>query len=216
MGREIEIVGVVEDAKYRTFSERPTPFIYASFAQFPMGRFEIFARHQGGPLPANQIRAAISAIEPDLPIVQLQTFEDAISLGLLPQRLAAWVAGCVGVIGIFLAMLGLYGLTAFLVAQRRREIAIRLALGASPRSVRSIVLRQTARLGVAGTLVGTTIALGLGTLVDRLSLLVDVPVADPVTFATVLSLMAVVLFIASYQPTRRASSTDPATTLRAD
>ncbi len=215
-GREIEIIGVTEDAKYRSLSESSRPFIYASFAQFPTSRVEIYARHRAGPTPGNELRATISAIDPELPIVQLQSFEEAISLGLLPQRLAAWIAGCVGLLGVFLAMLGLYGLTAFLVAQRRREIAIRLALGASPGSVRSIVLRQTAKLGLGGALIGTALALALGMLVERLSLLVNVPVADPATFATVLSLMALVLAIASYQPTRRASATDPATTLRSD
>ena len=199
-GREIEVIGVAEDAKYRTLSESPRPFVYASFAQFPTRRVEIYARYRGGPFPGSELRAAISAVEPELPIVQLQSFRDAISLGLLPQRMAAWVAGCVGLLGVFLAMLGLYGLTAFLVAQRRREIAIRLALGASPGSVRSIVLRQTAKLGVAGALIGTSIALALGMLVERLSLLVNVPAADPTTFGVVLALMAGVLAAASYQP----------------
>ena len=86
------------------------------------------------------------ASTPDLPIVRIQSFEEAAAIGLFPRRLAAWVAACAGVIGIFLAALGLYGLAAFLVAQRTREIAIRMALGATQRDVRSMVLSQAARL----------------------------------------------------------------------
>ena len=77
----------------------------------------------------------MTQVEPNVPIILLQSFEDAAGIGLLPQKLAAWIAGSVGTIGIFLAALGLYGLMAFLVAQRTREIAIRMALGASSRDM---------------------------------------------------------------------------------
>ena len=86
------------------------------------------------------------------------------SLGLLPQKLAAWIAGSVGTIGVFLAALGLYGLMAFLVAQRTKEIAIRMALGASHRDMRTMVLRQAATLGAIGGVIGLLLAAGIGTL----------------------------------------------------
>ena len=110
--------------------------------------------------------------------------------------------------GVFLSTLGLYGLVAFLVAQRTREIAIRMALGASHGAVRSMVLRQAATVGGAGGLAGVALALGLGLLVR--GLLVGVPPADPITFGVFGLLMAVVLAAASYVPARRASRTDPA------
>ena len=90
------------------------------------------------------------------------------SIGLLPQKLAAWIAGSVGTIGVFLAALGLYGLMAFLVAQRTKEIAIRMALGASQRDMRAMVLRQAAMLGAIGGVIGLLLAAGIGTLAQVL------------------------------------------------
>jgi ABC-type antimicrobial peptide transport system permease subunit len=129
---------------------------------------------------------------------------------------AAWIAGSVGSLGVFLAALGLYGLAAFVVGQRTREIAIRMALGASPRDVRSMVLGQAARLGAIGMLVGVVLALGLGRLVQGVSLLVGVQRTDPATFGGMAMLMSAVLFAASYLPARRALSTDPAVALRVE
>jgi ABC-type antimicrobial peptide transport system permease subunit len=149
-------------------------------------------------------------------VILHQSLEDATMIGLLPQRIAAWVAGSVGTIGIFLAALGLYGLTAFLVAQRTREIAIRMAMGATQGQVQTMVLRQAARLGVIGGAIGLAMAAGLGRVVQSLSLLVNVRSADPLTFASVLLLMGAVLLTASVFPARRAARTDPATALRAE
>ena len=106
----------------------------------------------------------MAQVEPNVPIVMLQSFDDAAAIGLLPQKLAAWIAGSVGTIGIFLAALGLYGLMAFLVAQRTREIAIRMALGASNGDMRSMVLKQAGTLGAIGGVIGLALAAGIGTL----------------------------------------------------
>lgn len=134
----------------------------------------------------------------------------------LPQRIAAWIAGSVGIVGVSLAGLGLYGLMAFLVAQRTREIAIRMALGATNGHVRSMVLKQAGRLGAIGALIGVGLALGLGQVIQSLSVLVDVRSTDPLTFAGVALLMGGVLLAASLLPARRASRTDPAVALRAE
>ena len=156
----------------------------------------------------------MAQVEPNVPIVMLQSFDDATALGLLPQKLAAWIAGSVGTIGIFLAALGLYGLMAFLVAQRTREIAIRMALGASERDMRSMVLKQAGTLGAIGGVVGLLLAAGIGTLAQ--SLLVGVPPIDPVSFGGTALLFLVVLAIAAWTPATRAAATDPATALRAE
>jgi hypothetical protein len=97
----------------------------------------------------------MARVEPNVPIVLLQSFDDAVAVGLLPQRLTAWIAGSVGSIGVGLAALGLYGLMAFLVTQRTREIAIRMALGASDGTMRSMVMTQAAWLGTTGVVNGT-------------------------------------------------------------
>jgi predicted permease len=215
-GHPLEVVGVAADAKYRSISEPQASFIYVPFAQQPDTDVSFFIvrgeRVDLGP----GVRQAIARVDSGLPVLMHQSMEDATAIALLPQRLAGWVAGTVGSIGLFLAALGLYGLTAFLVAQRTREIAIRMALGATHGQVQSMVLRQAARLGVIGTLIGLTLAVGLGKVVQSLSLLVNVQATDPLTFATVGLLMGTVLLVASVLPARRAARTDPAIALRSE
>ena len=214
--RPIEVVGVAQDAKYRSLGEAPRAFVYVPFAQQPQSRVELFVKYAAGPSMATDLRAAIRNVEPGLPVVAIQSLDEAAAVGLLPQRLAASIAAAAGIIGIFLAALGLYGLAAFLVAQRTREIAIRMALGASQRAVRSMVFGQAARLGAIGACIGVMCAAGLGRLVERSGLLVGVQSTDPLTFGAAALLMSVVLFAASYLPARRASSTDPAVALRSE
>ena len=215
-GRPLEIVGVVKDAKYRTIGESPRAFIYVPFAQQPQTHVELFVKRAEGRSIERDVRAAIGSVAPDLPIVRVQSFDDAAAIGLFPRRLAAWVAACAGVIGIFLAALGLYGLAAFLVAQRTREIAIRMALGATHRDVRSMVLSQAARLGAAGSLAGVLLAAALGRLTQNVNLLLGVTPTDPATLTVMTALMLAVLFAATWMPARRATSTDPAAALRGE
>jgi hypothetical protein len=212
--RAIEIVGVAKDAKYRYISSAPAPFIYVPMAQVPNSAIAFYIRHIPGRQIASEVRSAMAQVEPGVPVLMQQSFEDAAAIGLLPQKLAAWVAGSVGTIGIFLAALGLYGLMAFLVAQRTREIAIRMALGASDRDMRSMVLRQAGSLAAIGGVIGLALAGGIGTLAQRL--LVGVPPIDPIAFGGTAALFAVVLAIAAWAPASRAAATDPATALRAE
>ncbi|MBY0493102.1 MAG: ABC transporter permease [Cyanobacteria bacterium] len=212
--RAVQIVGVSRDAKYRFISSAPAPFIYVPFAQHPIPVMEFYVRHAPGRQVAQEVRTAMAQVEPNVPIVMLQTFDDAAAIGLLPQQLAAWIAGSVGSIGIFLAALGLYGLMAFIVTQRTREIAIRMALGASNGDMRAMVLRQAAKLGVMGGVIGLALAAGIGTLAQ--SLLVGVPPVDPVSFGGTALFFLIVLAIAAWTPASRAAATDPATALRAE
>jgi len=212
--RPLEIVGVSKDAKYRFISETGRNFIYVPMTQQPTSELQLFVKHAAGRTVMQEIRTAMAQVEPNVPIIQLQSFDDATALGLIPQRLTAWIAGSVGMIGIGLAALGLYGLMAFLVAQRTREIAIRMALGASNGNMQSMVLKQAARLGVIGGIVGLVLAGVIGVLAQ--SLLVGVPPIDPVAFGGTAALFAVVLAVAAWSPARRAAATDPATALRAE
>jgi hypothetical protein len=212
--RPLQIVGVARDAKYRFISSADAPFIFVPMAQQPQPSIQFYVRHAAGREVAKEIRTAMAQVEPNVPVVMLQSFDDAAAIGLLPQKLAAWIAGSVGAIGIFLAALGLYGLMAFLVAQRTREIAIRMVLGASHRDMRSMILRQAATLGAIGTLVGLALAAGVGTLAQ--SMLVGVPAIDPISFGGTALLFVIVLSIAAWTPAARAASTDPATALRAE
>lgn len=212
--RPIEVVGVVADAKYRYLGEEPTPFVFVPFAQQPLSDTTFFIRHaEGRPIVADA-RTAIAQVDAGVPVLLAQSFDEAAAIGLLPQTLAAWVAGAVGVVGIFLAALGLYGLMAFLVAQRTREIAIRVALGATRREMQTMVMRQAAKLGLYGGVTGLALAAGVGTLVQ--SLLVGVPAVDPVSLGATALLFTLVLAAASWLPARRAATTDPASALRAE
>ena len=211
---EVTVVGVARDAKYRFISSPPAPFIYVPMAQQPMPQIEFYVRHAPGAQVAQSIRTAMAEVEPNVPIVMLQSFDEATALGLLPQKLAAWIAGSVGTIGVFLAALGLYGLMAFLVAQRTREIAIRMALGASNGKVRAMVLKQAARLGVIGGAIGVVLAAGIGTLAQVM--LVGVAPVDPVSFGGTALLFLIVLASAAWTPAARAAATDPAVALRSE
>jgi predicted permease len=212
--REIQVVGVARDAKYRYISSAPAPFIYVPLAQQPVDDLQFYIRHAPGRQIAQEVRAVMAQVEPNVPVIMLQSFADAAAIGLLPQQLAAWIAGSVGTIGIFLAALGLYGLMAFLVAQRTREIAIRMALGASHGDMRTMVLKQAGTLGAIGGVIGLLLAAGIGTLAQ--SLLVGVPAVDPISFGTTALLFLVVLALAAWTPANRAAATDPATALRAE
>ena len=212
--RPLQVVGVARDAKYRYISSANAPFIYVPMAQQPQPTIEFYVRHGSGRDVAREIRSAMAQVEPNVPIVMLQSFNDAAAIGLLPQKLAAWVAGTVGSVGIFLAALGLYGLMAFLVAQRTREIAIRMALGASHRDMRAMILKQAGTLGAIGALIGLALAAGIGTLAQ--SMLVGVAPIDPVSFGATALLFVIVLAVAAWTPATRAASTDPATALRAE
>lgn len=212
--RPVEIVGVTRDARNRYISSAPAPFVYVPMAQQPSSQLEFYIRHAPGRSIAQEVRAAMAQVEPNVPVIMLQSFADAAAIGLLPQKLAAWVAGSVGAIGVFLAALGLYGLMAFLVSQRTREIAIRMALGASAPCVRAMVLKQAAMLAATGGVVGLVLAGAVGTLAE--SLLVGVPAIDPVSFGGTAILFGLVLAMAAWTPARRAATTDPATALRAE
>jgi putative ABC transport system permease protein len=133
---------------------------------------------------------------------------------LLPQRVAAWIAASVGSLGLFLAALGLYGLTAFSVSQRRREIAIRLAVGAPQGSVVWLVLRQAAVLAVVGGSVGLVLAVVLSTLLQ--SFLVGLNPIDLPAFAVAFAMLAGVMFLSSWLPAARAARMDPVQSLRAE
>jgi putative ABC transport system permease protein len=211
---EVQIVGVARDAKYRFISSPPAPFIYVTMAQVPTSQIEFYIRHAAGADVTKEIRSAMAQVEPSVPIVMLQSFDSAAAIGLLPQQFAAWIAGSVGTIGVFLAGLGLYGLMAFLVAQRTREIAIRMALGASNRDMRTMVLRQAGTLGAIGGAIGLALAAGIGTLAQVI--LVGVAPIDPLSFGGTALFFLVVLAIAAWTPASRAAATDPATALRAE
>jgi putative ABC transport system permease protein len=211
--RPLQIVGVAKNAKYRSLSESARNFIYVPMAQQFMSDVTFHVRRAGDGSQLASLRQEVRAFNPALPVIYAQTLDAATAIGLLPQRLAAWIAGGVGTVGLLVAALGLYGLTAFSVAQRTREIAVRMALGATREAVLSLVLAQSARLAAIGALVGLALAIGVSMLLQ--SLLIGIQPVDPLAFGTATILLAAVLLAASWAPARRASKMDPMRALRA-
>ncbi len=198
----------------RSIGEAPRNFIYVPMAQQFMSEVTFYVRRAGEASRINELRSAVAAFNPNLPVIHAQTLAESTAIGLLPQRLAAWIAGSVGTIGLLLAALGLYGLTAFAVAQRTREIAVRMALGASRESVLSLVLRQSGRLALVGTLVGLALAAAVSQLLE--SLLVGIGSVDPLAFGAATAVLFGVLLFAAWTPAYRASRMDPMRALRAE
>ncbi|HET7220387.1 MAG TPA: ADOP family duplicated permease [Vicinamibacterales bacterium] len=212
--RTLHVVGVAKRGKYRTVAEAPRNFVYVPLAQQFLSDITFYVRHDPGPSRANDLRQAVVSFNPMLPVIHTQPLDEATAIGLLPQRLAAWVAGSVGVIGLLLAALGLYGMTSFAVAQRTREIAIRVALGASRRGVLWMILRQAAALAAIGAAAGLLLAAASSALLQ--SLLVGLGPLDPIAFGAAALLLAGVLLVASLAPARRAARMDPMRALRSE
>jgi predicted permease len=212
--RTISIVGVARNAKYRAINEAPRNFIYVPLTQQFMSEMTFYVRRGATHSRINDLRQALIAFDPMLPVVHAQTMETAMTLGLLPQRIAAWVAGTVGVAGLLLAAFGLYGLTAFSVVQRTREIAIRMALGSSREAVLWLVMRQSGRLAIIGTAIGACLAAGASILLE--SLLIGLAPVDPAAFGTAIVVLVTVMLAASLVPARRATRMDPMIALRAE
>jgi predicted permease len=223
--RTLQVVGITRSAKSASITESPQNFIYVPLAQQFLSDITFFVRHgrpssEAGLQPGRSgsrlamLRQAVIAFNTNLPVIHTQTLEQATTLALLPQRLAAWIATSVGTIGLLLAALGLYGITAFSVAQRAREIALRMALGATRESVLSLVLRQAGRLALVGTAIGLALALGVSQLIA--GLLVGVGSIDPVAFGAATILLVLVLLAATWLPARRAAGMDPMRALRAE
>jgi ABC-type antimicrobial peptide transport system permease subunit len=153
-------------------------------------------------------------MDPRLPIVGAMPLSELTSIGLVPQRIAAAVAGTLGIVGLLLAALGIYGVTSYAVARRTREIGIRVALGAERSTVVALVVGQGVRLTLVGIAIGCAAA-AVGAQVVR-SLLLGLSALDPVTFVGAAVLFVGVAVAASYLPARRAAAVDPIIALRAE
>jgi predicted permease len=212
---ELEVVGVARNAKYRSLSEEPRSMVYVPYEQNPTTDMVVVVRvHPGLENIAPQLRSIVHELEPDLLIDANTSYENFMGIALLPSRAAAVVTSVFGMIGLLLASLGLYGVLAYTVAQRTREIGIRMALGAGSRSVRGMVLRDGARLAGLGLAIGLLIALAVTRLLR--GLLNGLSPTDPITFGGIALILTVVALAASFFPARRATRTDPIEALRVE
>jgi len=210
-----EVIGVVADVKESELSEKAQPEMYAPFPQTPWPFFSIVVRTDRDPAPlAAALRSAIARLDPEQPPGDVQAMTQYVRLATEQPRFTARLASGFAAIATLLAGLGVYGVLAYGVAQRRREIGIRLTLGAQPGDVRRLVMTQAAALGAAGLAAGVAGALVLTRALS--SLLFGVTASDPTTFAAVSLLLMAVVVAAAYLPARRATRVDPMIALRAD
>jgi predicted permease len=216
-GKPFTIVGMVKDSKYLSLSEEPRSYFYMSFDQvhFPSGEggVAIYARTAGdarGFVPV--LRREMSAIDPSSAGLTAMPLSDYISAAWFAPRLASLFLGVLGAISLLLASVGLYGVVAYSVSQRTREIGIRMALGANPAGVLRMVMRQGLLLALWGIVAGLAVALAASPLLAPL--LYRVSPADPVSIAGAALFLIVVAVLASLIPALRATRVDPMVALR--
>jgi putative ABC transport system permease protein len=209
------IVGVAGDCKYFYFGigEAQHEAIWTPIAQNYAASFQMLVRVTAeAPGVASAIRREVAALDSNLPVQNIMTLHEQVSLWLWPSEIGAGLVSALGSIGLLLAAIGLYGVMSYAVTQRTREIGIRMALGAQARDVLGVIIGQGMRLTLVGVAIGLTAAWALTRLVA--SLLYGVSVRDPLTFAGVPLVLAAVAWLACYIPARRATKVDPLQALR--
>jgi predicted permease len=212
-GRPLQVVGVARDVKASSLIDGLSrSIVYVPLQQHYMSTLTIVARTTRGQRIADEIRSLVASMNPDLPIVGSQTLEDATALGLVPQRVVVSVAGGLGAVGALLAAIGIYGVTAYAVARRRREIGIRMALGARRADVVRMILQRGIRLTVIGCAIGLLLAAGASQAL--VVFLFGVAPLDPAVFGGAAAFFAVIGLAACYLPARKATTVDPLVALR--
>jgi putative ABC transport system permease protein len=210
----LTIVGVVGDIKRWGLTFDATPETYLPLAQRPFASMALAVRGPGNPAELGAaVRREVQSIDPTEATFDVTTMAEVIDESLRPRRLLLDFTGFFGGLALLLAAIGLYGVLMVQVAQRTRELGIRIALGAQPRAVRALVVREGVLLTVAGAVVGTAAALALSSLLSKL--LYGVGATDPVTYVAVAGTLIAVAFAASWLPARRATAIDPMIALRA-
>ncbi len=209
------IVGVVGDIKYRGLDEDTPAEIYLPYEQQPVDAFTVAVRSAGdriASIPA--IRRDVAGLDPLLPLAHMERLATLVDASLAGRRFTMLVLLSFAAIAVVLSIIGVYGVLAYMVGQRRREIGLRLAIGASPSDVVWMFVREGAALTLAGLMVGLAGALAAGRWIS--SLLFGVTPADPATLAIVVCALAGAAACATYVPARRAAGIDPSEALRAE
>jgi len=214
----LTIVGVVEDVKLFGLSQEIPPVVYMPFAQSPKvailrNSWAIVVQANGDPLKlAGAVREQVWSLDRGQPIVGLGRVETLVADSLRQPRFGTLLLSLFAGIALVMALVGVYGLVSYSVAQRTRELGIHLALGAGAGDVLRLVLRQGMALVGVGIAVGLLIALALARFLS--SLLYEVQAGDPATFASVATLLGLVSLVACYLPARRATRVNPSEALR--
>jgi putative ABC transport system permease protein len=209
----IEVVGVVGHTKHEGLAAEPRVQYYLPYRQTGIPGMTVVAHTTGNPESyVNAVRQAVRSVDPDQPISAVHTMDDLLEQSVGQRRLSMLLLSLFSGIALLLASVGIYGVMSYSVAQRAREIGVRIALGAERGDVLRMVLRQGMRLALAGVGVGLLTAFALTRVIA--SQLYDVRPTDPVTFVVVAVLLTGVALVANLVPALRATRVDPAVVLR--
>jgi putative ABC transport system permease protein len=212
----VTVVGVVGDVKQRSFDDAPTGGQIYQPVEQGIGIFNsVVARTAGDPdALGKQVRAAIWSVDADQPVWKVRSLDFLVARDFSPRRFALSLAGIFALLAVVLAAIGVYGVMSYMLAQRTRELGIRLALGAKRSSLVGLVLARGTRVVAAATVVGVIAAFAAARLMQ--SQLFGVSAADPLTFLVVPLVLAVVALFATYLPARRAADVDPMVAIRSE
>ena len=216
-GPAFQIVGVSADHKVLTLGEPPTPFLHVARSQRPSTYTAIIARTRGDASALlRDMRRVLLALEPNLVFIENQTMESEVDATMFPARASAWLVSGVGLVAMLLAAIGLYGVIAYSVARRTREIGIRIALGARPAAVVRQVMQQGLEVAAAGLMVGCLLTALLVAIALRVlpGALYGISAADPVSWLSAAVLLLCVSALANLVPAWRAAHVDPSIALR--
>ena len=213
-GTPVEIVGVAQTITYRNTGERPTDFVYMPLAQHPIARMVLLTRSNGDPLQlVKPVKDVVRTLDPNLPLLETRSYEDLYRYHAVEgPRVAIELVGTMGAVGLLLAVAGLYGLVAYNVSRRTREIGIRMAIGAGPFDVLRLVMGKGLVLVGAGTAIGLTMGFAVEQLMN--SMLFNAGGVDLLAYVVVVPSLFLVTMLAAFVPARRASLIEPTQALR--
>ena len=207
------VIGIAKDIKYGQLNEAPMPYFYLALDQHFTSQAVLHVRSSATPATVlAAIRDVVRTLDPNLPVYDARTVEEHMRSAVFAQRMAANLLGVMGILAVILAAVGLYGVIAYAVSQRTQEMGIRLALGAAPRDLLNMVLRQGMVMTGIGLAIGLALALAATSFMQ--SLLPGITPRDPLTFVSVPIFLMVIAMIAALIPARRAGSVDPLIALR--
>jgi predicted permease len=211
-----EVVGIIGDVKDAGLDETDPPQIYLDYRQWPVSGMSVVMKTAVSPASVSEAaRRAVYSVDPNMPVANVRTLEDIVSRSISQPRFYMTLLAVFAAVALVLAAIGIFGVLSYAVAQRTREIGIRMALGAQERTVLGLVVRQAMALAGGGVAIGVVCALLLSRSLVA-ALLFSTSPHDAVTFATVAVLLTAVALAASYIPARRATRVDPIVALRSE
>jgi predicted permease len=209
------VVGISRDTKLEKLDETPEPFVFVPMLQVYASSFTLHVRADGDPhLLQQSLRRAFERVDPNLPFNDVRTFAENMGAVTFVQDMGASMLTAFGLLALVLAAIGLYGVLSYSVAQRTREMGVRIAIGASRHDVLGLIIGRAMRLTAVGLGVGIVLAAGAGQLLR--SQIFGVSPLDPLTFVSVIVLLAAVAFVAAWLPARRAARVDPIVALQSE